>query len=348
VNGGVTLANLDSLLRSTETPKPETKYNDWAESLEKPLFNSYDEVIEQINKETPAGYLTSFGLGRGWDLGVVPEKAKKEVLGGDNQFPELEQFGGTLTNDQLKKLFVDSTGISSPDALYAWYSDDWGSNDVLDLNVYDIMQEKGSNPDQGIFATDQFLSNNLKDLQENFGIDEATLRIALNKVVAEKGSEYIGNSAVYNVHGIIADTARTSLASLGRLDADTEAQLNDFTKVGEDALQERLRIIEELNKRKDNGLGFVLAVGSAFFAPYLGPQIGAAMGFTGATAAAAGAGVLSAVARNLSSTARSIRPGRSLVYGRCVFAETGPHWIGYCRKSRRPCRSRIRLSADHR
>jgi hypothetical protein len=294
VNGGVTLANLDSLLRSTETPKPETKYNDWAESLEKPLFNSYDEVIEQINKETPAGYLTSFGLGRGWDLGVVPEKAKKEVLGGDNQFPELEQFGGTLTNDQLKKLFVDSTGISSPDALYAWYSDDWGSNDILDLNVYDIIQEKGSNPDQGIFATDQFLSNNLKDLQENFGIDEATLRIALNKVVAEKGSEYIGNSAVYNVHGIIADTARTSLASLGRLDADTEAQLNDFTKVGEDALQERLRIIEELNKRKDNGLGFVLAVGSAFFAPYLGPQIGAAMGFTGATAAAAGAGVLSA------------------------------------------------------
>jgi hypothetical protein len=293
VNGGVTLANLDSLLRSTETPKPETKYNDWAESLEKPLFNSYDEVIEQINKETPAGYLTSFGLGRGWDLGVVPEKAKKEVLGGDNQFPELEQFGGTLTNDQLKKLFVDSTGVSSPDALYAWYSDDWGSNDVLDLNVYDIMQEKGSNPDQGIFATDQFLSNNLKDLQENFGIDEATLKIALNKVVAEKGSEYIGNSAVYNVHGIIADTARTSLASLGRLDADTEAQLNDFTKVGEDALQERLRIIEELNKRKDNGLGFVLAVGTAFFAPYLGPQIGAAMGFTGATAAAAGAGVLS-------------------------------------------------------
>jgi hypothetical protein len=293
VNGGVTLANLDSLLRSTETPKPETKYNDWAESLEKPLFNSYDEVIEQINKETPAGYLTSFGLGRGWDLGVVPEKAKKEVLGGDNQFPELEQFGGTLTNDQLKKLFVDSTGISSPDALYAWYSDDWGSNDILDLNVYDIMQEKGSNPDQGIFATDQFLSNNLKDLQENFGIDEATLRIALNKVVAEKGSEYIGNSAVYNVHGIIADTARTSLASLGRLDADTEAQLNDFTKVGEDALQERLRIIEELNKQKDNGLGFVLAVGSAFFAPSLGPQIGAAMGFKGATAAAVGAGVIS-------------------------------------------------------
>jgi hypothetical protein len=294
VNGGVTLANLDSLLRSTETPKPETKYNDWAESLEKPLFNSYDEVIEQINKETPAGYLTSFGLGRGWNLGVVPKEARDKILGGDNQFPELEQFGGTLTNDQLKQLFVDSTGVSSPDALYAWYSDDWGSNDILDLNVYDIIQEKGSNPEQGIFATDQFLSNNLKDLQENFGIDEATLRIALNKVVAEKGSEYIGNSAVYNVHGIIADTARTSLASLGRLDADTEAQLNDFTKVGEDALQERLRIIEELNKRKDNGLGFVLAVGTAFFAPYLGPQIGAAMGFTGATAAAAGAGVLSA------------------------------------------------------
>jgi hypothetical protein len=88
VNGGVTLANLDSLLRSTEIPKPETKYNDWAESLEKPLFNSYDEVIEQINKETPAGYLTSFGFGRGWNLGVVPKEAREKILGpgGDNQF----------------------------------------------------------------------------------------------------------------------------------------------------------------------------------------------------------------------------------------------------------------------
>jgi hypothetical protein len=293
LNGGVTLANLDSFVRSTEIPKPEIKYNDWAKSLEKPMFNSYDEVIEQINKETPEGYLTSFGFGRGWNLGVVPEKAKKEVLGDDNQFPYLEKFGGTLTNDQLKKLFVDGTGVSSPDALYAWYSDNWGSNDILDLKFYDMIQEKGSSPDQGIFATNKFLSDNLNDLQENFGIDETTLRIALDKVVAEKGLEYFGSSAVYNVHGIIADTARTSLASLGRLDANIEAQLNDFTKVGEEALQERLRIIEELNKRKDNGLGFVLAVGTAFFAPSLGPQIGAAMGFKGATAAAVGAGVLS-------------------------------------------------------
>jgi hypothetical protein len=102
-------------------------------------------------------------------------------------FTELEQFGGTLTNDQLKQLFVDSTGVSSPDALYAWYSDDWGSNDILDLNVYNMIQEKGNNPDeQGLFATNKFLSDNLEDLQENFGIDEATLRIAFNKVVAEK------------------------------------------------------------------------------------------------------------------------------------------------------------------
>lgn len=294
----------------TVQPKLETPYNDWAESLDQPMFNSYEEVIEQINRETQPGYLGGFGLNKGWNFNVIPEEVRRDVLGEGPQL--LEKFGGNITNDMLREMFVENTDISSPDALYAWYSDNWGVDDILDVDFYDVMQEKANvDPEQDIFGTDRFIASNLKDLQDNLGIDEATLRVALNKVAAEKGGDYVASSWRYNIHELIADTAKTALASLGRLDVDTETQLDNFARTGESALAERERIHKQLTK-SDNGLGFVLAVGSAMFAPSLGPKIGAAMGFTTPwAAAAAGAGTISTVTQFIANDGK-IDPGQVL------------------------------------
>jgi hypothetical protein len=292
------LANLDlSGLKdfsfSLSKPSPK-KYNEWASTLSKPIFNSYDEVIEQINNETQPGYLTNFGGGgAGWSLGVVPKEAREKILGpgSDNEFHTLEKFGGTLTNDKLKKLFAENSGVTSPDALYAWYVDGWGLRGPIVTNTYDeLMIKAGTAPEQDFFGTDNFLIENLNQIKNEFKIDQQTLEVVTQLQAADQRIKYQNALGDTNINELLANIAKTSLEAKGVLDAQTRSALDQFSQDGVALLEERRKIAAEIGKRS-NSIGLVLALGSTFFAPYLGPKIGAAVGLTG-TAATIGGGAL--------------------------------------------------------
>lgn len=295
----------EELVQATVQPQPPTpttsttaqtttvagrspqKYNNWAKTLKKPLFNSYDDVIKQINSEIEPG---SVFLGGGWDFEVVPPNVRNQVIGSGPQF--ITKFGGTVTDADLKKLFVDNTGVESPDALYAWYVDRWGLRGPVLTNTYDdLMIKAGTAPEQDMFGVDNFLIENLNQIKNDFKIDQQTLEVVTQLQAADQKIKYQNALGDTNINELLANIAKTSLEAKGVLDAQTRSNLDQFSQDGVALLEERRKIAAELGKRS-NSLAFVLGLGSMFFAPYLGPKIGAAVGLSGTAAAAVGGGLL--------------------------------------------------------
>lgn len=272
---------------STAMGRSPQKYNNWAKTLKKPLFNSYDDVIKQINSEIEPG---SGFLGGGWDFEVVPSNVKNQVIGSGPQF--ITKFGGTVTDADLKKLFVDNTGVESPDALYAWYVDGWGVRGPVRTNTYDeLMIKSGTDVEQDIFQTDKFLIENLNQIKNDFNIDQQTLEVVTQLQAADQKDLYQNALAETNINELLANIAKTSLEAKGTLNDQTRRNLDQFSQDGVPLLEERRKILKEIRK-SDNGLGIVLGLGSMFFAPYLGPKIGVAIGLSGTAAAAVGGAML--------------------------------------------------------
>jgi hypothetical protein len=271
---------------SSVTGRSPQKYNNWAKTLKNPLFKNYDDVITQINSEIEPG---SGFLGGGWDFEVVPPNVKNQVIGSGPQF--IKKFGGTVTDSDLKKLFVDNTGVESPDALYAWYVDGWGLRGPIRTNTYDeLMIKAGTAPEQDFFGSDNFLIENLNQIKNEFKIDQQTLEVVTQLQAADQRIKYQNALGDTNINELLANIAKTSLEAKGVLDAQTRSALDQFSQDGVALLEERRKIAAEIGKRS-NSIGLVLALGSTFFAPYLGPKIGAAVGLTG-TAATIGGGAL--------------------------------------------------------
>jgi hypothetical protein len=254
------------------------KYNEWAGTLSKPFFNSYDEVIDQINSEQESGA----GLfGGGWDYGVVSQDVKNSIVGEGPQF--LEKFGGTVTKDKLKELFVNNTDIQSPDALYAWYSDNWGQDNILYEPFFDtLMRKEATDPKQDIFGTDKFLTDNLKELRDNLGIDETTLKVATNLAASGKKTAYQSGLWATNVNELVADVGTKSLDALGKLTPEEAERFNSFAEQGEKTLADRKSAFKDLTK-SSKGLATVLAPIGAVVGGPIGAFVGSTIGQYGDT-----------------------------------------------------------------